>query len=345
MGGAEAMLVDIVNEQSLSEDVTLIVGNALVGNTLADRVSERVHLRLLERPQGSRNPWYLLKLYRMLKGIQPDVIHAHQDSFIRLLKYIRSPRVLTLHTTGIPLSQQVNQYDAVYCISDAVRCDVETRYPGISTRVIPNGINFADMPQKANYGDKPFRLVQVSRLDHLQKGQDILLRAVKQVNDTLGDGQVTLDLIGEGPSTAYLHKLSEELGLENCRFLGLRSRSDVYETLHNYDLLVQPSRIEGFGLTVVEAMAAGLPVLVSDIEGPMEVIARGHYGYFFRSEDVDDCAKQILDIMQRTAMPEFVNERMAAQHHAQNTYDVAATANEYVLDYARVISSRMAQSV
>jgi glycosyltransferase involved in cell wall biosynthesis len=279
-----------------------------------------------------------MRLHRMLKQIKPDIIHAHLDSFIRLLKYIGVPRVLTLHTTGMPLIPQVNQYDAVYCISDAVRRDVEKRYPGISTRVIPNGINFANMTQKASYGNKPFRLVQVSRLDHQQKGQDILLRAVKKVNDTLGDGQVTLDLIGEGPSKEFLLSLSEELGLENCRFLGLRSRSDVYENLHNYDLLVQPSRIEGFGLTVVEAMAAGLPVLVSDIEGPMEVIARGRYGYFFRSEDVDDCAKQILEIMRLSASPSFANDCKAAEQYAKRTYDVATTAKLYVKDYSRVVT-------
>lgn len=76
----------------------------------------------------------------------------------------------------------------------------------------------------------------------------------------------------------------------------------------------------------------------------MEVIESGRYGNFFRSEDAGDCAKQILDIMQRTTLPEFVNERKVSQHYAQNTYDVAVTANEYVRDYARVIASRMAQS-
>ena len=341
LGGAEAMLVDIVNEQSFFEKVTLIVGNVLRDKTLLGQVSQRVDIQLLGRPEGSRNPWYLLKLYRMLEKIQPDIIHAHQDSFIRLLKYIRSPRVLTLHTTGISLSRQVNQYDAVYCISDAVRCDVEKRYPRISTRVIQNGISFSAMRQKQIYGHKPFRMVQVSRLDHHQKGQDILLRAMKNVKDTLGGGQVTLDFIGEGTSKDYLLKLTAELGLGDCcRFLGMLPRSDVYANMHSYDLLVQPSRFEGFGLTVVEAMAAGLPVLVSDIEGPMEIIDRGRYGYFFRSEDADDCAKQIFEIMRLSTLPEFVNCRKAAEQYVKSTYDVATTAQNYIADYSRVIARR-----
>ena len=277
----------------------------------------------------------------MLRKLEPDIIHAHQDSFIRLLKYLKAPRVHTVHNTGIPLSSQTNQFNAVYCISDAVRHDLKIRYPELVTRVIQNGINFSDMQKKVSYGHKPFRVVQVSRLDLHQKGQDILMRAIRKINDSQGDGQVTVDFIGEGPSKDFLLKLNDELGLGACcRFLGMRPRSYVYENLHLYDLQVQPSRFEGFGLTVVEGMAAGVPVLVSDVEGPMEVIDRGRYGYFFRSEDVEDCAKQILDIMQFSILPEFVNERKAAEQYAKNAFDVATTANKYVRDYARVIASK-----
>ena len=345
LGGAEAMLVDVVNAQSLTEEVTLIVGNALGDKTLLDQVSQRVDIRLLGRPRGSRNPWYFLKLYRMLKQIHPDIIHAHQDSFIRFLKYLGTPRVVTVHSTGIPLLPQTNKFDAVYCISAAVSDDLKKRYPKLLTHVIQNGINFSDMQKKVSYGHKPFRIVQVSRLEHHHKGQDILLHAMKKVNDSLGDGQVTVNFIGEGPSKDFLLKLTEELGLgECCQFLGVRPRSYIYENLHSYDLLAQPSRFEGFGLTVVEAMAARIPVLVPDIEGPMEVIDRGRYGYFFRSEDADDCAKQILNIMRLSVLPEFVNERKNAEQYAKNTFDVATTANKYVRDYARIIASRMAQS-
>lgn len=341
LGGAEAMLVDIANQQSLSEDVALIVGNAVVEQTLLDQLSHKVNIQLLGRPEGSQNPWYLFKLYRMLKRLKADIVHAHLDSFIRILKYIRVPRVLTVHNTGIPLSPQTNQFDAVYCISDAVSYDLKKRYPKLLTHVIRNGINFSGMRQRVSYGHKPFRIVQVSRLDHHQKGQDILMRAIRKVNDSQGDGQVMVDFIGEGPSQDFLFNLNDELGLGACcRFLGMRSRSDVYENLHSYDLQVQPSRFEGFGLTVVEGMAAGVPVLVSDVEGPMEVIDRGRYGYFFRNEDVEDCAKQILDIMQSSTLPEFVNERKAAEQYAKNTFDVATTADKYVRDYARVIASK-----
>lgn len=334
------MLVDIANEQSLSEDVTLVVGNAAVDEALAAQINPRVKLLLLRRPPGSRNPWYLWKLYRMLKSISPDILHSHQDSFIRLLTYIRRPRVLTVHNTGIRLDPKVHRFDVVYCISEAVRRDVDARYPGIPLTIIQNGIGFSEIRTKVDYRARPYRIVHVSRLDHRQKGQDVLLYAIRELKGSLQSGELIVDFIGDGPSREYLQGLADELGLKaSCRFLGLRPRRYIYENLHQYDLLVQPSRFEGFGLTVVEGLAAGVPVLVSDIEGPMEIIGHGLYGYYFRSEDASDCAKQILGIIGLCTTPNFANERKIARRYAKDRYDVAKTAKEYLKDYSRVIGS------
>lgn len=332
------MLVDIVNEQSQSEDVTLIVGNAAVDEALAAHINPRVNLFFLRRPPGSRNPWYLWKLYRMLKSIEPDVIHSHLDSFIRLLTYLPQPRVLTVHNTGIKLNPKVGCFDAVYCISEAVRCDLAERYPSISLTVVNNGIRFSKIPTKRDYRQEPFHIVHVSRLEHKQKGQDVLLYAIRELKQSVQSGQLMVDFIGDGPSRDYLETLSEKLDLQDsCRFLGARPRNYIYDNLHRYDLLVQPSRFEGFGLTVIEGMAAGLPVLVSDVEGPLEIIGHGRYGYYFRSEDVSDCVKQILAIISRCTTRDFADERNLAHRYARDKYDVANTAKEYLKNYSRVI--------
>ena len=66
--------------------------------------------------------------------------------------------------------------------------------------------------------------------------------------------------------------------------------------LTDYDLFVQPSRWEGFGLTVAEAMAAGVPVLVSEGQGPAEVTQGSRYGWLFANGDADDLQRQIVFI-------------------------------------------------
>lgn len=61
-------------------------------------------------------------------------------------------------------------------------------------------------------------------------------------------------------------------------FEGLKEQAWIYENLCRYDLFIQPSRYEGFGLTVAEAISAKVPVLVSNIEGPLEIIDGGRLG-------------------------------------------------------------------
>ncbi|WDN88257.1 hypothetical protein BuS5_01225 [Desulfosarcina sp. BuS5] len=336
-GGSETMLVDIVNEQSLTAEVVVLIGNADLDHTVLERINPRVEVKLLGRPPGSRNPWYIFKLYRMLKVLNPDIVHSHLQSFIRILRLLKIPKVLTAHHTGIQIST-VSSYDAIYSISTAVKIDLSERYPEITTTTIPNGIVCSNVVQKSCYDQHPFRIVQIGRLAHEIKGQDVLLKALQHVNNAIGDNDITLDFIGNGPSKKYLAGLAEELGVnEWCRFLGHRSRSYVYKNLHNYDLLVQPSRFEGFGLTVVEAMAALVPVLVSDIEGPMEIIDKGNFGYFFRTENYEDCANQIVNIKRLSKEQEFIENRKKTAEYAMGRFDIKLTAARYLDEYRKVI--------
>jgi hypothetical protein len=76
VGGAETMLVDIVNVQVEDHDVWLIIGNNDVDVSIMSALDSRAHGVFLARPPGSRNPWYALKLLAALWRIRPDVIHV-----------------------------------------------------------------------------------------------------------------------------------------------------------------------------------------------------------------------------------------------------------------------------
>jgi glycosyltransferase involved in cell wall biosynthesis len=337
VGGAETMLVDIANEQALSAEVAIVVGNAAIDSTVFATLSSKVVTNLVRRPPGSRNPWHLLKLIHMLRKFSPDIVHAHQASFSKIARTLSAPMVLTVHETNVRL-ESIERYAAIYGISEAVRNDLLARHSICSPTVIHNGICFSKIPQKTSYGRFPFRIVQVGLLSHDKKGQDILLRALQHVSGEMGDGQVLIDFIGAGTSREYLRNLAEQLGVAKwCRFLGQQPRSVIYDQLRTYDLLVQPSRYEGFGLTIVEAMAARVPVLVSDIEGPMEVIDHGNYGYFFWTGDHVDCGDKIALIMkdsQRDGVQEFLQ---GIAEYARRRFDVATTAKSYLDEYKKVI--------
>ncbi len=337
VGGAETMLGDIAVEQSAAHETWIVVANRDVDESIAGGLSRSVRLVALNRPPASSNPWYLAKLVLWLWRIDPDVVHVHQESFTRLRKLIRAPMLLTVHGTRLPLDAGLEGCDSVCCISNAVRDNVVSRFPGARPRVIGNGINYEAVKRKVRYGGSPFRIVQVSRLAHEIKGQDLLIRALCRVLERLGRDSLLVDFIGAGESLRYLQSLSIDWGVEDrCRFLGSATRPFIYDRLSEYDLLVQPSRHEGFGLTIIEGIAAGLPVLVSDIPGPMEVIADGELGWCFKSGDVEDLSAKIVDLVTLSRQPDFAERMRVRAELSRNRFDIKSTARRYAEEYARL---------
>ena len=183
---------------------------------------------------------------------------------------------------------------------------------------------------------KLFKIVQVSRLMHEKKGQHILIQAVNKLIRQ-GYNQIRLDFIGDGSSCKYLESLVKELDIkEYVRFLGNKDQSYIYEHLCDYNLFVQPSIYEGFGLTVTEAMAAKIPVLVSEKQGPLEIIDNGKYGYSFKNKDIDDCAAKIELFLNDQNDKNMI---VKAYQRVQELYNVKNTAETYLRKYIEFIES------
>jgi glycosyltransferase involved in cell wall biosynthesis len=111
-----------------------------------------------------------------------------------------------------------------------------------------------------------------------EKGVDLLLRAMR---DLPGAAAV---LVGDGPDRAALERLAGELGLRD-RVVFIGWSDDVRRLLPTFDVLVQPSRREGFGISIVEAMLAEVPVVATDAGGMAEVVADGVTGFTVAAEN------------------------------------------------------------
>lgn len=130
-------------------------------------------------------------------------------------------------------------------------------------------------------------------------------------------------------------KLTHELNLENhVIFEGLKEQAWIYENLCRYDLFIQPSRYEGFGLTVAEAISAKVPVLVSNIEGPLEIIDGGRLGMTFENENVEDCANKILEFVKQGRNETIIEQ---AYQYVCEHYDVSVTAQKYLNVYRSIL--------
>jgi glycosyltransferase involved in cell wall biosynthesis len=338
-GGSENMLIDIANEQASLADVSIILINKKYSMDLVSRISQHVHFYSLQREEGSRRSFgFLFKLWTLLLTIRPRVIHCHNQNIIRLLPLYRNKTVLTIHCLKA-FTMHLKKYREVYSVSGAVSDDIRMR-TGIISPVILNGINFINIYPRNNYlcrENASIRLVQVGRMYHEIKGQHILLEALNKLIITEKYRHLYLDFIGSGPSLSYLQKLAHTLQLSShVSFLGEKSRPWIYEQLSTYHILIQPSLFEGFGLAVLEGIAAGLPVIASDHAGPSEILSNIPIGYLFKSGDVDDLAatiKKVISLMQEDKMQSLC----ATSRELVNTkYSIRRTAIEYLDHYSHL---------
>ncbi|HEY9362104.1 MAG TPA: glycosyltransferase [Chitinophagaceae bacterium] len=334
VGGAENLLVDIANEQAKYADVLIIIVNNKLDGSITKRISKKVRVLCAERREGSWDLGAILKIWKWLISYHPDVIHCHQHNLINLLPFWRKRAVITVHESGVPTGN-LKKYRTVFAISAAVRQAILNR-GAIQSSVIHNGIAINHIRRKIiSYynGSRFYKIVQVSRLYHEIKGQRLAIEAIHNLHEN-GYTNIQLYFIGDGPSLEYLKKLTLELHLEkNIFFLGAKKRTWIYENLYNFDLLIQPSLYEGFGLTIIEGIAAGLPVIASNIDGPAEILKDMPGGFSFdlnKPFDLDSTIKKVIELTMQNKIQELCASSMEMVHQK---YSICQTANNYLKKY------------
>jgi glycosyltransferase involved in cell wall biosynthesis len=131
-----------------------------------------------------------------------------------------------------------------------------------------------------------------------RKGIDTLLEAIFPLLSRFPD--LSLRLVGDGPQAGELKRQALELGvLDRIRFEGVVSSALIESYVSNADLLVLPSRWDGWGMVVNEALSLGVPVIVSDRCGAADLVRNGTNGYVFRSGDALDLRQRLSDFMER----------------------------------------------
>ena len=178
-----------------------------------------------------------------------------------------------------------------------------------------------------------FRFLTVGRLSR-QKGQDLLLRALAEARAELPP--VRLTLVGSGPDEADLRRLAGELGVaDQVEFAGYATDPSVH--FRAADCFVLPSRWEGFGVVLVEALAFGLPLLAADCEfGPADVVTDPRIGDLVRADDVGALAEGLRRAARRPRDPDAeAHRRRIAQ-----AYTRAAATEEHFAALRTVAARR-----
>lgn len=169
---------------------------------------------------------------------------------------------------------------------------------------------------------KPLRFLNVGRLVPV-KGQRDLILAFKEFLPSCPDA--VLHIAGDGPVRESLSALINELGLHNKVVL-LGNRNDVAQIINQYDCFIFPSHSEGFGGAILEAMFAGLPVLISDIPVFKELITHMETGYCFETGSVESIKQALLWYSNHVADANAM--AVKANEHARQHFELSAIAEK-----------------
>lgn len=246
----------------------------------------------------------------LMRRLRPDLVHVHSSKAGALGRAAARRRALpTLFTphawSFLSASSAVERAlwarterllagdgRGIVCVSEHERLQgvaAGVLAPGAG-HVIPNGVTVPDEPAPVQRESPVIgTLARLSR----QKGIDVLLRAMAIVARRRPD--VTLRIVGGGPLERELRALARRLGLERrVEFLGWID--DARPLLRELDVFVLASRWEGMPIALLEARAAGLPAVATDVGGAREVIRDGEDGWVVPREDPAALATALLDL-------------------------------------------------
>lgn len=340
VGGAEEVVAAIVRHldpELFEVEAATIEGLGAIGEELTREGFRVTALNLSIK----RTPaWRLIRaVRRLLRERQPDILHTHlyhPNLYGRLAAWgLMVPVVCSVHSVysrvklhRFLLNRLLSPWaEAVIAVSPQVWADIR-KYDGVppeKLHLLPNGVDLKALDIQVSREEarerlqvEGFVLGAVGRLED-EKGHAYLLEALRLLAEELPD--LRLFMAGEGRRGEALRRQAADLGLEGrVQFLGWRR--DVPLVLKALDLYVQPSLWEGLSLALLQAMAAGLPVVATQVSGFEQVITSGVNGVLVPPRDAAALAAAIRELYHDPAARIRLGEaarRTVAEHYSQET--------------------------
>jgi glycosyltransferase involved in cell wall biosynthesis len=351
LGGAEVLAARIAHRLRGDFRFVFICLDAIgrLGEGLRD---EGFPVHVLDRQPGV--DWgaiHRLKALTRREGV--DLVHAHQYGpffygAMARLPFGDPPVLMTEHGRHFPDRALRSHFvanrlllgrrDRLMAVGEHVRIALidNEGFPSTRVRVLHNGIDTAalakvtdhraDVRQELGIDAGVYVILQAARLQPI-KDHATAIRAMARVVTT--DGAVRLLLAGAGPQASEIDSLIKGLGLVNhvCR-LGLRT--DVHRLLGAADAALLSSVSEGIPLSLIEAMAAGLPVVSTRVGGVPEVVEEGRSGLLVPAGDDDALAQRILRLARNPALGQQLGQ--AGRERAQALF----SEERMIAEYARI---------
>lgn len=324
-GGEIWMLSTMQELRNRGHEITLL---CRPGTELARR-AQNLNFKLFQLPiRGDFDPVTIFQIYRWLKKHETDIILTNMDKELRLCgmaaKFVK-PRPVVISRRGIdyPLKNKIHYRFSYNVLADSIVANSEStkrsllkNAPWLNPKriqVIYNGIhpdkylleNTQDIRNELNIlPDSPL-IGFVGQLDE-RKGIDNLLPAFKKVTQEIP--AAVLLMVGTGVMQQRIETFIVQNRLErNIRLVGFRN--DIQNIMRTIDLLVLPSWWEGFGIVIIEAMAAGKPVITTNVSSMPEIVIHEETGLVVPVKDEQQLFQAMLELVRNSEKASRMGKR------------------------------------
>lgn len=349
-GGLENGVVNVINGLNTTEFRSSVCC-VRRGGEFAARIRPNVPVVCMGLQSGI-DPLTVLGMARLFRNSRVDIVHTRNvTAFFYGLVAARLAGVPAVvhseHGRTFPerprraMAQRLmlRGTDAAFAVSAQLRADL-VRELGVDRErfeVIHNGVDVTAFCAAGPHVPSPRTMCigSVGRLVPV-KNYSLLLQAFARLPLSL---PCRLVLVGDGSERAALSKLATELGiLDRVEFAG--HRDDVAQLLRAMDIFVLPSLSEGLSNTLLEAMAAGVPVIASDVGGNREIVESEDSGLLFRCGDIEHAAAQLLRLVENATFRRSLGQAGAAR--VRKEFSIEAMIRRYENLYRRVWEAKVA---
>jgi len=362
IGGAERLMIDIfsrLDRRRFQPQWCCLEGGST--NSASWRLElERagIEVAVLASDQKPKQQvgrlWRLIvigwRLWRYLRKNRPDIVQTQlfADVYRPIARLAGVPTIISVEhnldydePAWTRLAKIISRWavDGIIAVSKAVKQDIIRRYHYSPQKieVIYNGVDLdkffkpIDRSHLASQSQPVWRLGAIGRLTK-QKGFDVLIKALAALPKEIN---WQCSIAGSGPQASHLNSLITKFGLSNqIKLVGLQT--DVPKFLAGLDLLVAPSRWEGLGLVILEAGAAGVPVVASQIDGIVEIISHQNNGYLVEAGSVNQLTKGLTDVLTAVSPDKRLTWAINLQKTVKENFSIIKTVEGYQNYYERI---------
>ncbi len=327
--------------------------------SINDTVADKTWLQKLDfyhiADNKNKNPFtylgLILRLRKIIKKYRPQIVHSHYvTNYTALANSAGFPlHVATAWGSDIFVYPRKNAFNAwlmrvnlkkagtLVSTSECMALEMR-KYTGKKVHVIPFGVDLtAFKPGKETWKNDKIVIACFKSLEP-NYAQDVLLQAFYRLTQQYRNCQLKLILAGEGSLKSSLREETKRLGLEALvEFRGWIAPSEVPAQMLSVDICVYLSKAESFGVSLLEAMACKVPLVVTPAAGFREVSSEGKYALFTEFNNAEDTAAKISQLISQSDLRNKLTE--SAYRHVLHKYDLEQNIKQQIELYRRLLAS------